>query len=65
MPLTEHIEELCQAASQEQNPKKLLFLVAELNKELDRTTETPPKDATLDSETCTPVKSKTGDSDVL
>jgi len=42
MSFTKHIEELCLAVSREQDPQKLLSLVDELNKELDRTTEALP-----------------------
>ena len=44
MPLSKHIEELCQAASQEADGEKLLSLVEELNKELEHASETLPKE---------------------
>lgn len=54
MSFTKHIEELCLAVSREQDPQKLLSLVDELNKELDRTTEALPKDTTLICESSIP-----------
>jgi hypothetical protein len=43
MPLSKHIEELCQAVSQEADGEKLLSLVDELNKELEHASEARPQ----------------------
>jgi hypothetical protein len=44
MSLSKHIENLCHQVSQEADGDKLLSLVDELNKELERAAETPAKD---------------------
>ncbi len=43
MSLSKHIEELCQAVSQEGDAEKLLELVNQLNRELEHASETRPK----------------------
>lgn len=43
MSLSKHIEELCQAVSQEGDAEKLLALVNRLNEELEHASETRPK----------------------
>ena len=44
MSLSKHIEELCQAVSQESDGQRLLSLVDELNKELEHAAESRPQD---------------------
>jgi len=47
MSLSKHIEQLCQAVSQEADGERLLSLVDELNRELEHMSETRPKDGAL------------------
>jgi hypothetical protein len=44
MTLTKHIEELCQAVSQEADAEKLICLVDQLNRELEQASEIHAKD---------------------
>jgi hypothetical protein len=47
MSLSKHIEELCQAVSQEADGEKLISLVDELNRELEHMSATRPTDGAL------------------